>query len=413
MNIDSIITEWTYRLEKGYPDCPEDYIELRNVLHEQTDLPIEEQDAIVRRAMGLTEDDEEIENSKIRFDNLGFSPNVIQQVQSVYNTLNDDAKTLFDKNFRKHTIQSFVSDGYKYFKDFFNISDRSTSRADIGFGEVSIILATSGTNSQGTTSYDIQLDNQKPYEVKQLSAGEFLTGKQGTVYNSDYVFTKKIQEFYSKIIDPFSNIGDATYELTNLVGESSKKIIPKIVNTLEIGFQDPVDTNQIYSFNSIGQTVFDGWYNSFKLLHSYIYETEVDTSFTDSRIIVKQRDKESAYWISDDDIENIQQNSGTPDETNINIGRFIDNENKNVVIWFKRLESHPYVVNPNNFIQDLNNIKFKIFEPVSGVIYFINNTPYIGHSNNFAIGRVGQTRFILKLKQHSSSGKYKYQQAQD
>lgn len=55
MNIDSIITEWTYRLEKGYPDCPEDYIELRNVLREQTDLPIEEQDAIVRRAMGLEE----------------------------------------------------------------------------------------------------------------------------------------------------------------------------------------------------------------------------------------------------------------------------------------------------------------------------------------------------------------------
>ena len=60
MNIDSIIAEWTYRLEKGYPDCPEDYIELRNVLHEQTDLPIEEQDAIVRRAMGLTEDEENI-----------------------------------------------------------------------------------------------------------------------------------------------------------------------------------------------------------------------------------------------------------------------------------------------------------------------------------------------------------------
>lgn len=57
MNIDSIIAEWTYRLEKGYPDCPEDYIELRNVLHEQTDLPIEEQNAIVRRAMGLVEDE--------------------------------------------------------------------------------------------------------------------------------------------------------------------------------------------------------------------------------------------------------------------------------------------------------------------------------------------------------------------
>mgnify|MGYP003671508721 CR=1 FL=1 len=60
MNIDSIITEWTYRLDKGYPDCPEDYIELRNVLREQTNLPIEEQDAIVRRAMGLEEQDQQI-----------------------------------------------------------------------------------------------------------------------------------------------------------------------------------------------------------------------------------------------------------------------------------------------------------------------------------------------------------------
>jgi len=66
MNIDSIIAEWTYRLEKGYPDCPEDYIELRNVLREQTDLSVNEQDAIVRRAMGLEEqeDDEIVTRTK-------------------------------------------------------------------------------------------------------------------------------------------------------------------------------------------------------------------------------------------------------------------------------------------------------------------------------------------------------------
>ena len=59
MNIDSIITEWTYRLEKGYPDSPEDYQELRSVLQEMTDLSETDQDAIVRRAQGLTEDEED------------------------------------------------------------------------------------------------------------------------------------------------------------------------------------------------------------------------------------------------------------------------------------------------------------------------------------------------------------------
>ena len=59
MNIDSIITEWTYRLEKGYPDSPEDYQELQSVLQEMTDLSETEQDFIVRRAMGLEEQDKE------------------------------------------------------------------------------------------------------------------------------------------------------------------------------------------------------------------------------------------------------------------------------------------------------------------------------------------------------------------
>ena len=59
MNIDSIITEWTYRLPKGYPDTEEDYVELRNVLQEMTDLPEADQEVLVRRAMGLTEDEED------------------------------------------------------------------------------------------------------------------------------------------------------------------------------------------------------------------------------------------------------------------------------------------------------------------------------------------------------------------
>ena len=71
MNIDSIITEWTYRLEKGYPDCPEDYQELRSVLQEMTDLSESEQDAIVRRAMGLTEDEESNSNEEV-LDDIPF-----------------------------------------------------------------------------------------------------------------------------------------------------------------------------------------------------------------------------------------------------------------------------------------------------------------------------------------------------
>ena len=53
MTIDSIITEWTYRLPKGYPTTDSDYNILRNVLSEMTDLSDDDQDKIVNQAKGL------------------------------------------------------------------------------------------------------------------------------------------------------------------------------------------------------------------------------------------------------------------------------------------------------------------------------------------------------------------------
>ena len=85
MNIDSIITEWTYRLEKGYPDSPEDYQELRSVLQEMTDLSETEQDAIVHRAMGLTEDVQ----TKYIFENSNEFLSLIQKLHSTSGKTNN------------------------------------------------------------------------------------------------------------------------------------------------------------------------------------------------------------------------------------------------------------------------------------------------------------------------------------
>ena len=55
MTIDSIITEWTYRLPKGYPTSDSDYQVLYDVLQEMTTLDTEQRDQIVTQARGLTE----------------------------------------------------------------------------------------------------------------------------------------------------------------------------------------------------------------------------------------------------------------------------------------------------------------------------------------------------------------------
>ena len=144
MNIDSIITEWTYRLEKGYPDCPEDYQELRSVLQEMTDLSDPEQDVIVRRAMGLTEDKENDSSEQIA-DNI----------------TNSDLKEL------KSTIENIAPTYAKYLK-IFNLFDPNS------LGTISEVLLAKLINqaggqgervgaSQGLTDVII---NQKPISLK-------------------------------------------------------------------------------------------------------------------------------------------------------------------------------------------------------------------------------------------------------
>jgi len=55
MNIDSILTEWRYRLPAGYPKSAQDFEILRDVIVEMTDIDLSEAERIVRRSMGLNE----------------------------------------------------------------------------------------------------------------------------------------------------------------------------------------------------------------------------------------------------------------------------------------------------------------------------------------------------------------------
>ena len=75
MNIDSILTEWRYRLPAGYPKTADDFGILRDVILEMTDVDLTEAERIVRRAMGLDEapKDEDLEQERT---SSGFSNSI-------------------------------------------------------------------------------------------------------------------------------------------------------------------------------------------------------------------------------------------------------------------------------------------------------------------------------------------------
>lgn len=72
VNIDSILTEWRYRLPSGYPQTAQDFEVLRNVILEMTDIDLTEAERIVRRSMGLTEAPDDFDTDQPEDETLDF-----------------------------------------------------------------------------------------------------------------------------------------------------------------------------------------------------------------------------------------------------------------------------------------------------------------------------------------------------
>ena len=68
-DIHKILTEWTYRLDSGYPKTDSDYEVLRDVLVEKTDLNKSAINNIVNRSKGLTEQKQQLNERSTDYDN--------------------------------------------------------------------------------------------------------------------------------------------------------------------------------------------------------------------------------------------------------------------------------------------------------------------------------------------------------
>ena len=120
MTIDSILTEWSYRLPNGYPTKSKDYELLYHVILEMTELTPLEARIVVNKAQGLNEqvDDGNGEINYDRLKTLNLSPDIIHQILDIYDDLDPADQIAFNQNYRKHSIQSFLAGGYKPFTKF-------------------------------------------------------------------------------------------------------------------------------------------------------------------------------------------------------------------------------------------------------------------------------------------------------
>jgi hypothetical protein len=422
MTIDSILTEWSYRLPNGYPTRLKDYELLYHVILEMTNLTPLEARHIVNRAQGLNE--QAGEENVIDFTQLGVSKDIIDQIQNIYDNLNNDEKTQFDQNYRNNTIQSYLSGGYKPFIKFYNISDSTKVAGGMGRGEVQVLLGVADSVSGGTAQHDVVLPEGE-WEVKTIGKlptitkkGEpgkepesktFRPAKVGMTQQGDLL--SKLQDFFNDIVVPYSQMADSYESLKHVVDSHSWERLQQFIAILDRIFV-PLISN-IKEGREVSLIPWNSMYQAFSLMHKVFWETEFDSDIQDTRLTIKTADTETSYWITAADYDRIKSGAGLADPVSVHIGELVENENSNAVLWFTRIKRSSFIANPDSIISEFNEIKNKFFNEVKGLIIYDINRPGIPvptTANDWAIVGLSQAMWTFGLK--SAYTKYEFIQLQ-
>jgi|688.fasta_scaffold03126_29 hypothetical protein len=421
-DFESIVTEWSYRCDKGYPDMNDrsDMLHLQTILEEKgIESPFER----------LTEAPDFISNIDL-LKKEGFD--------KLYNSLpSDDKKTQFIKfidtipsALRKEfikTAKGLSSSEIKEFAKFFksldsveqlnNVSykpykklwDTAVGQA-IGNGELFISFAVDKAVVQGSTeSFDID-DQGKHYEVKSLwvydnrenkyKYGQIRPGAEGKV--SKYPFTKQLMEFYSlvrKLQDPKIK--------SNVMSLGSKEAMNKIYSIInEISTIKPKGGDVLESPGDIPTSMMNNVYNSAIELHK-IKTVPLKKDITTSRIAVKGSKADSSYWISPEDADEITKSAGSSKEVKIKVGSAVSDESKEGKIILTDLFNHPFVTNPKIFTNSLSAIKDTFFGGKSGLVYFYQEVTYVSKDmSEFATVESSQDGYRFGLKSRNKGKAY-------
>lgn len=423
MNIDSILTEWCYRLPNGYPTKSKDYEVLYHVILEMTDATPMIARKIVNKAHGLNEAAGDAD--PLDFTRLGVSQDLIDQIQDRYNNLSPAEQTNFNGNYRKHTVDSFIAGGYKSFVKFFNILPIGNAGASMGRGEIQILLAVNDSKTGGTSTHDIVMDGGE-WEVKEVGklaklttkgllgkepdSKTFRPGKAGMPQQGDLL--SKLRDFYADIVLPYAEMPDAFESLKHVVEPASHEQLQQFLTILDkviVPLTSKVQEGREISYDS-------GWqqlYNAFKLMHKVFWETEFDSNIQDTRLTIQTGGNQSAYWITNDDYDKIKQGAGDLDQIAIHVGDPIENVNSNAVLWFTRIERSLFIANPDIIFEEFNQIKNKFFTEILGLIAYDTNRPGIPFAttaNDWAIIGLSGAQWVFGLK--SAYPKYEFIQLQ-
>ena len=433
IDIDSILMEWSYRCDKGYPDFnnKHDMIKLQEILDEMgvaspfkriTEAP-ESSDSKVSAfpatLVAKLKKAGKLEKFK-QYLNLFPGGDAIEKVSQgvariCTNKSDEDALVSLFKSTKKLDSILKIDLQTGIYNKLYNVRPSGT-----GPGEILISWYVEDAMFQGgNVSYDIDYKGQH-WEVKSLisaSGGNTPAAIDPAKYGviSKYKFATDFKAFFETIINPYydNKLRDAIVSLSD-----NASVISKLTEISDLIEQLPVKTPQSGvafsdSIDEMGAAMFNKFYTIIKQIHSKLPKSVQDAAKA-SRIAVKSSTTDAQYWIDPDDVNDITKNAGKDKEISIKVGTKINDENKDAKIWLARLMSNKFIKDPEgSFIDELRKIRDGFGAGKEGMIYLTVGKFHITNSmDDFFTSHITRGHFRFSLKDQKNYLAYEYAQKQ-
>jgi len=213
-DFDAIVTEWSYRCDKGYPDMKNksDMIKLQEILNEMgikspfkriEELTAQQRAAKTAKAKAAKAVADTPDVKKYYKGNNSDITSIVTKMLDaklrdlVYVRMVDKLKTLnkgtvskINKEMRTYSLKTFQTSGWKTFADFFTVKIER-----FGAGELMCVMGIKNSRSGGLGEKDLTIDgaNGGYYEVKE---GPDQIQMAGSGASGKFPYVRKMVQFY-------------------------------------------------------------------------------------------------------------------------------------------------------------------------------------------------------------------------
>jgi hypothetical protein len=432
-DFDAIVTEWSYRCDKGYPDMKSksDMIKLQEILDEMgikspfkrvqlTELDKPKKKSVVKKVVKKvitkrpTVDDSEgygpgipidkkdtttikafkTKLSKIEWENKA---NVNDQILKIFLKLDKKAQENCVKLFQTSTLDQYTADSgtWTYWKNFFDIK-----LDGMGRGEAMSVMAIAGASSGGTKQKDLIITNEGTWEIKE-KPDSIRLAKSGAV--GKFVYANEIRKFYELLTDiKLNDQGNDNKLKTNikaLIGNENEA--EAIFNILINNFRgdeysktknkddddEPADESinegnffeRISNGGELPSGVIELHYKGFQALQKKIDVVKQNKDLlANAKLILRtpEFDVDPEFYINPQDAAKIKQASGKKStKVDITIAAPANEANVKFVYAMLAIMRHKFVNNPDAIPKDFKTVLDNYFKSdgvkIKGILWFL------------------------------------------